>query len=579
MTRLDLAFLLCCCKACLGSNESSSDEDFYSLLGIDRDATKDDIKRAYKRQSLQMHPDKLAQKGLTVTAEHQARFTRMKEAYEVLSDTHKRETYDAIGERGMKWIEEPFSVDPKEMAHNFATSSVVDRSKIFGIFVAIAIAVLIVPVLICLQADQKFGKAPWTLVLIPLWIWNIGVFIYHVRVLMMGEIEKPDHIPDEEWIDPLPMSKRIRNFTSFLLFAVFEVLFSLRIDNFIGLNWSYAFIPLLCLELSNLLASVPRALVQIITVQELEIILGKKIEELSPDEKSWIEGKYIIVSSRTSEEFMLAFQKKSFAKQDVIKICCKIFFITFMMVQLGTPVLWNWWFVFSPLIVMAFWICHMHCQNLMEVQRNVASKLVDNFDEAKGDYGAMEEGELNNENPGTRLSDEEKEKLEFQVQAATSKVCGSCCTGAFSLVLLVLVQQKINGAGFSCLWIISPFLFLASVILCILSCAIFGVSPIDEDGFDFEGSGLQNSMRYTPPTDTAPSSQNIESTQESLSEPFVHVEKPVEKDIEQPVEKVSEKPTEKAEVWQDSPPVDLLDENEDSKQVSGPTPSEVDDLD
>ena len=83
MPRIDLAFLLCCCKACLGSNEPSSDEDFYSLLGINRDATKDDIKRAYKRQSLQMHPDKLAQKGLTVTAEHQARFTRMKEAYEV----------------------------------------------------------------------------------------------------------------------------------------------------------------------------------------------------------------------------------------------------------------------------------------------------------------------------------------------------------------------------------------------------------------------------------------------------------------------------------------------------------------
>ena len=80
--------------------------------------------------------DKLAQRGQTATEEDQAKFTRMKEAYEVLSDQHKRETYDAIGERGMKWMEEPLSMDPQELAHNFAKSSVVDRSKIFGIFVA-----------------------------------------------------------------------------------------------------------------------------------------------------------------------------------------------------------------------------------------------------------------------------------------------------------------------------------------------------------------------------------------------------------------------------------------------------------
>ncbi|OEU18482.1 hypothetical protein FRACYDRAFT_165410, partial [Fragilariopsis cylindrus CCMP1102] len=71
---------------------------FYQLLDIERDATPEEIKKAYKRQSLQMHPDKLAQRGEVVTEELQAKFTRMKEAYEILSDPHKRETYDAIGE-------------------------------------------------------------------------------------------------------------------------------------------------------------------------------------------------------------------------------------------------------------------------------------------------------------------------------------------------------------------------------------------------------------------------------------------------------------------------------------------------
>ena len=156
MGRLDLAFFLCCCKACLvSSDQQSQSESFYDILQVERDATHDELKRAYKRQSLQMHPDKLAQKGKTVTEEDQARFTRMKEAYEVLSDPHKRETYDAIGEKGMKWIDEPLSMDPEEMAKNFASSSTIDRAKIFSIFVFVAMAILIQPILICLQLDGK----------------------------------------------------------------------------------------------------------------------------------------------------------------------------------------------------------------------------------------------------------------------------------------------------------------------------------------------------------------------------------------------------------------------------------------
>jgi len=84
MPRLDIAFILCCCRACLGSSDKQNEESFYDLLGVERDATQDEIKRAYKRQSLQMHPDKFAQRGETVTEEDQARFTRMKDAYETL---------------------------------------------------------------------------------------------------------------------------------------------------------------------------------------------------------------------------------------------------------------------------------------------------------------------------------------------------------------------------------------------------------------------------------------------------------------------------------------------------------------
>ena len=467
----------------------------------------------------------------------------------------------------MKWIDEPFSMDPSEMAHNFATSSVLDRSKIFAIFVAIAIAILIVPILICLQVDQRFGNAPWCLILTPLWIWNVGAFVYHIRVLMIGEIEKPDHIPDDEWIDPLPMSKRRRNFFSFLLFACFEVLLVLRIDGYINLKWSYIFIPLLLLEFSNFIVTFPVAKVDIITVSEVEEIYGKKIDDFSPYEKSSIAGKYIVVSSRTNEDFDAALQTKSSAKQDLIKICCKVFLILLLMAQLDQVVYWNWWLVFSPLIIMVILICNLHCQNLMEVQRHVATKIVDDFEETKGDYGAMEEGESNLQNEASKLTEEEKEILKNQVQAATSKACGSCCSGTFSLILIVLVIQKIHGAGFSSLWIISPFLFLASVILCVLGCAIFGVSPIDETDSEFGRSDFQNSMQYQPPAEASMPPE----TPAVLTPETPVVAAVISPEIIPPVEK---------DEWQDSPTtVDLLDTNKDPKALSGPTPSEVDDLD
>jgi molecular chaperone DnaJ len=67
-------------------------EDYYALLGIDRSASDDDIKKAYRRQAMKHHPDKT--KGDKKSEEH---FKKVKEAYEVLSDHNKRSQYDQFG--------------------------------------------------------------------------------------------------------------------------------------------------------------------------------------------------------------------------------------------------------------------------------------------------------------------------------------------------------------------------------------------------------------------------------------------------------------------------------------------------
>jgi len=71
--------------------------DYYKLLGIERNANEDDIKRAYKKMALKWHPDR--NKGSEASSK---KFKEISEAFEVLSDKQKRTVYDQFGEEGLK---------------------------------------------------------------------------------------------------------------------------------------------------------------------------------------------------------------------------------------------------------------------------------------------------------------------------------------------------------------------------------------------------------------------------------------------------------------------------------------------
>ncbi len=68
--------------------------DYYEVLGVPRDATTDEIKRAFRRLAFQYHPDRNREDGA------EERFKEINEAYEVLSDAEKRAAYDRFGHDG-----------------------------------------------------------------------------------------------------------------------------------------------------------------------------------------------------------------------------------------------------------------------------------------------------------------------------------------------------------------------------------------------------------------------------------------------------------------------------------------------
>jgi|TARA_B110000263_G_C15312182_1_gene514242 molecular chaperone DnaJ len=70
--------------------------DYYDVLSVTRDASKDDIKKSYRRLAMKFHPDRNKN-----DAGAEKKFKEAKEAYEALSDSSKRETYDRFGHEGL----------------------------------------------------------------------------------------------------------------------------------------------------------------------------------------------------------------------------------------------------------------------------------------------------------------------------------------------------------------------------------------------------------------------------------------------------------------------------------------------
>src|SRR3974377_1134878 len=75
---------------------AANKRDYYEVLGVEKGASVDDVKKAYRKLAMEYHPHR--NKG----ADGEEKFKEISEAYAILSDAEKRQKYDQFGHAGME---------------------------------------------------------------------------------------------------------------------------------------------------------------------------------------------------------------------------------------------------------------------------------------------------------------------------------------------------------------------------------------------------------------------------------------------------------------------------------------------
>ncbi|KAL7445946.1 hypothetical protein ACHAXH_009594 [Discostella pseudostelligera] len=417
---------------------TNEEVDCYALLDVPKNANADDLKKAYRKRSLLLHPDKLRQRGMRyegkVITEEEARlqFQHMKAAYDILSDPKKRQIYDCMGHRGMDYVLNPsHAYDPQVLLGNLAKSSVFDRAKLMALIILFFGLVLLQPILLCAKVDQMLEKnggaledAAWVALLIPFWLFAVCFAV----LLIIGRAVLP-----------------LLQFISFVMAILF---LALKFDNVV--SWSYAalFIPfylwmlLRVIEAFSDMRAVETDMMKMVTIEYIEtfIINEKKQDEdgndiegqlhrtyndLNEEERDAINKDYIIVHVppkaqapvgendheeeeneferiERSPEYHEARARFDHARKSIHRIILpEIPLIILVIVQLDHNKSWNWGLTFLPLWISMFLECTGGCFGFcctsalakMEVQEAMANHFAKEQEAKSGSGGEAKEND------------------------------------------------------------------------------------------------------------------------------------------------------------------------------------------
>lgn len=232
------------------------DTKYYVLLDVSPDASADELKSAYRKMSLRLHPDKGGSPD---------DFKAMKAAYDVLKDPQKRGLYDAHGPAIVRAMDG--EVLEPEVMMQIITSVSKSAGKIVLCSLPFAAVLLLLPTIaLSLKWDGEISWN-WNIVFIPMWLVQI---IALVLVLKLRSVmtQMPDASEEEEDAESRAETeekkrkvKRVFSIGASLivLLIIQEVMLAAKLQGYLQASWFIVYAPYLVFELVFLYARVSNA--------------------------------------------------------------------------------------------------------------------------------------------------------------------------------------------------------------------------------------------------------------------------------------------------------------------------------
>ncbi|GKY93007.1 hypothetical protein MPSEU_000269200 [Mayamaea pseudoterrestris] len=177
------------------------DIDYYAVLSLPTSPapSTDDVRKAYRKLSLELHPDKIAQRGGGTNEQEEARvkYEAVQRAYGVLVDPKTRAQYNEWRPSSTRYqfVSDSQWLHPAPLFENLTQASLFDKTRLILLVAIFLLALLVQPILICVKVNQivnddarnngRLEDAPWLLLLLPLWCFGAIVLLFWTALAVM----------------------------------------------------------------------------------------------------------------------------------------------------------------------------------------------------------------------------------------------------------------------------------------------------------------------------------------------------------------------------------------------------------